>query len=88
MPTDPFIREKFTRERSAAKKLAAELFRARDSVLRNVASNHNQPPIARGRQLVTHCAGSVAAIRQASQTTITIRATANGAAATRYGKQS
>ena len=41
MPTDPFIREKFTRERSAAKKLAAELFRARDSVLRNVASNHN-----------------------------------------------
>jgi hypothetical protein len=33
-------------------------------------------------------AGSVDAIRQASQTTITIRATANGAAATRYGRQS
>jgi hypothetical protein len=26
MPKDPFIREKFTRERSAAKKLAAEYF--------------------------------------------------------------
>ncbi len=26
MPTDPFIREKFTRERTAAKKLAAEYF--------------------------------------------------------------
>ena len=26
MPRDPFIREKFTRERTAAKKLAAEYF--------------------------------------------------------------
>jgi hypothetical protein len=26
MPKDPFIREKFTRERSAARKLAAEYF--------------------------------------------------------------
>jgi hypothetical protein len=26
MPKDPFIREKFTRERTAAKKLAAEYF--------------------------------------------------------------
>jgi hypothetical protein len=26
MPRDPFIREKFTRERSAARKLAAEYF--------------------------------------------------------------
>jgi len=26
MPQDPFIREKFTRERTAAKKLAAEYF--------------------------------------------------------------
>jgi hypothetical protein len=26
MPQDPFIREKFTRERSAARKLAAEYF--------------------------------------------------------------
>jgi hypothetical protein len=27
MPKDPFIREKFTRERSAARKLATEYFR-------------------------------------------------------------
>jgi len=27
MPTDPFIREKFTRERTAARKLAVEYFR-------------------------------------------------------------
>ncbi len=28
MPQDPFVREKFTRERNAAKKLAAEYFEA------------------------------------------------------------
>ncbi len=27
MPQDPFVREKFTRERTAAKKLAAEYFK-------------------------------------------------------------
>ena len=47
MPKDPFIREKFTRERSAAKKLAAEYFQ-------RLPKDHYQTEVDSWRHLQSH----------------------------------
>jgi len=49
MPRDPFIREKFTRERTAAKKLAAEYFALPQGSVPDRGGKLARPAIAKHR---------------------------------------